>query len=440
MVSETDAQLAAATRRGDVGAFGVLVARYLPAIYDFVARLVDDEEATAAVTRQVFVAAFERLRPSRREDPPRFRLLAFSLAYELATEHLRNSPAGTDVRSPVGVPDEGPSQQGGVFRRVVGLDVTARAVLDLHARQGFSMREIAEVVGADPRRADMLLARVLIELDDGTEDLDHRLFAYASFGAIASPADLAEAVRRDLAAAPASGAPDRSGAPPETTGSTPRRWRAWIAAALFTAGFVGVAIALLTGLGLEGDDDLSASVPPSPALETSPLPSPSEAFTPPDLGPGFNAPFVVDPSPVPTDEPTKLPSPTARATQSSSGANVGPTPSQATETPNTLTVEILEPEDGTIVIAEEISPGDWFGEIRAAARASDPEGQRLEGAWYSDQHDHVLGRTGRPLLRLGLPDGCPGDPLVHVVTVEVTDPDGNTATDSIRVEVRCPAE
>ncbi|MDX1621402.1 MAG: hypothetical protein R3320_10455, partial [Nitriliruptorales bacterium] len=191
----TDAELTVRARHGDLDAFGALVQRWLPSVYDIVARLVPEQEEADGLTVDVFANALAQLRGGGQPLP--FGLILMEAAYEQAGRRLASR-----ARRPV-TDELGSSLEHRVDRRVwhafLTLDFPARFALHLHVRHGFTAEQLAGLVDVPRGRAEAFLAGVVDEFMNPTAPaVADPLVAYAALGNVEVPAGLSAMLWRDL--------------------------------------------------------------------------------------------------------------------------------------------------------------------------------------------------------------------------------------------------
>src|SRR5207245_5813346 len=81
-----DLELGLAVHDGDQAALAALYDRHLRGVYDFVARVVRDPAAAEDLTQMTFIRAWEGRH--RLRDPARFRAWLFTIAHNLALNHV----------------------------------------------------------------------------------------------------------------------------------------------------------------------------------------------------------------------------------------------------------------------------------------------------------------------------------------------------------------
>jgi RNA polymerase sigma factor (sigma-70 family) len=175
----SDAELIAASRRGERAAFGQLIARYQEAVCAVSFSTTGDWSLSEDVTQDTFIAAWHRLAQLR--EAARLRSWLCGIARNLARKARRRT-AREDV-----VDDELPANGGSPFEdiaraesdRVVrdALDripAAYREVLVLYYRENQSVREVASTLGISEAAALQRLARGRRFLADGVTDLVER--------------------------------------------------------------------------------------------------------------------------------------------------------------------------------------------------------------------------------------------------------------------------
>jgi RNA polymerase sigma factor (sigma-70 family) len=164
--ADDDASLARTLQGGDpVGAEG-LFRRYGQHIHDFVQRVVHDPATSEDITQTTFVRAIERSGELR--DPRRVRSWLYSIALNLARDHLTKNPDRSQIDIPESVasadadPVEATSRhatESMVRAAVASMEPVQRTVLDLAMRHDLSTREIAATLGETTARASLQLTR-----------------------------------------------------------------------------------------------------------------------------------------------------------------------------------------------------------------------------------------------------------------------------------------
>jgi len=85
--TESDAQLVARTRKGDVEAFNYLVSRWEKRLYNYLLRLVGNREDSLDLCQEAFLKAYQSLRTL--QDAEKFPGWLYRIAHNLAYSHLR---------------------------------------------------------------------------------------------------------------------------------------------------------------------------------------------------------------------------------------------------------------------------------------------------------------------------------------------------------------
>lgn len=153
----SDEQLMLRVTAGDMEALGILFERYKRPLYGFLYRLVHDVACAEDLTLDVFLRVFDR----RRTYKPgcKFSTWLFTIAHNLAADGMRRASRG---ELPVECPDDyaaHPAHPLDVAERaeladtvrlaVMALPEDLRLVILLREFEGFSYREIAEVLGGN---------------------------------------------------------------------------------------------------------------------------------------------------------------------------------------------------------------------------------------------------------------------------------------------------
>jgi RNA polymerase sigma factor (sigma-70 family) len=161
-----DETLARALQAGDPAGAEGLYRRYGPHIHDFVRGVVRDPATAEDITQTTFVRAIERSGELR--DPRRVRSWLYSIALNLARDHLTKSPdrSHVDIPEAVASADADPVEETSrnateamVWAAVASMEPVQRTVLDLAVRHDLSTREIAATLGETTARASLQLTR-----------------------------------------------------------------------------------------------------------------------------------------------------------------------------------------------------------------------------------------------------------------------------------------
>lgn len=162
MDQRTDHELVLAYRRGEDGAFAVLIQRHLSPLYGFLRRLVNDAAVAEDLTQDAFVKAWKNLARFNPSKP--FKPWLFAIARNTAFDYFRKRKAVTfseiendDVPDLAGViaderplPDEILAREDVAARleQALGsLPPHARSVVLLHETEDMTFQDIAETVG-----------------------------------------------------------------------------------------------------------------------------------------------------------------------------------------------------------------------------------------------------------------------------------------------------
>lgn len=150
--SLTDRQLLQGTTRRDEGAFNELYHRYSTPIYNYLLRLIHEQNVAEELLQEVFVAVWEGA--GRFRGHAKVSTWLFRIAHHRAVDWLRKqrpNPVGEIERLPA---DDCPEEEAfGTWRAdqlqaaLALLSPDHRAVLELVFFQGLPYREVAQVVG-----------------------------------------------------------------------------------------------------------------------------------------------------------------------------------------------------------------------------------------------------------------------------------------------------
>src|SRR3979411_1115602 len=162
----SDIELARALREGDEAALAAIYDRYMPGIYDFLARFLRDRSAAEDLAQMTFIRAWEK-RDSLR-DPARVKSWLYTIAHNLATNHVtRNRPRQPiyeelDLTSAAPGPEDQTAAKAVaelVWAAAASLEPRQYAVLDLTVRRELATGEIAQVLGIPAGHAAVLVSR-----------------------------------------------------------------------------------------------------------------------------------------------------------------------------------------------------------------------------------------------------------------------------------------
>src|SRR5438270_4427669 len=165
-MSRPDTELGAALREGSEAALGALYDRHLPGIYDFLSRFLRDGSTAEDVAQLTFVRAWEA-RESL-QDPARVRGWLFTIAHNLATNHVTRSrrTEPIDEQSALAAMAPGPEDQVTaremaelVWAAAASLEPRQYAVLDLYVRRDLPTGEIAQALDVPAAHAAVIVNR-----------------------------------------------------------------------------------------------------------------------------------------------------------------------------------------------------------------------------------------------------------------------------------------
>ena len=163
MTEQDDEELAVRARSGDDAAFAELLRRYLSPIGTFLYQLVRDREVTDDLVQETFVKAWRNLH--RFDSGKRFRTWLYAIARNTAFDHFRKRKELPFASVRGDGEDDGPLDEIADERilpsealeredaakeleeKLAVLQPGYRAILLLHFREDFSLREIAEIQG-----------------------------------------------------------------------------------------------------------------------------------------------------------------------------------------------------------------------------------------------------------------------------------------------------
>jgi RNA polymerase sigma-70 factor (ECF subfamily) len=150
-----DADLIRQARRGDVGAFNLLVSRWEKRVYNYLLRITANREDALDLTQDVFLKAYQNLR--KLDDPGRFAPWLYRIAHNEAYSMFRKRRPETDVDEiePESTANEITVAGTAVFPIELTLAVAAaldrlspdqREAVVLKIYQGFKFEEMAEIL------------------------------------------------------------------------------------------------------------------------------------------------------------------------------------------------------------------------------------------------------------------------------------------------------
>src|SRR3982074_14913 len=162
----SDMELARALREGDEAALAAIYDRYMPGIYDFLARFLRDRSAAEDLAQMTFIRAWEK-RDSLR-DPARVKSWLYTIAHNLATNHVtrnrRTQPIDEEFDLASAAP--GPEDQTAakavaelVWAAAASLEPRQYGARALTVRRELATGEIAQVLGIPAGHAAVLVNR-----------------------------------------------------------------------------------------------------------------------------------------------------------------------------------------------------------------------------------------------------------------------------------------
>jgi len=168
-------------RRNDGEAFAMLVDHYMPRIYAHLYRMLGNREDAEDVAQETFVRAYAHL---DRYDPARpFRNWIYTIASNLARNHLRKrSAAGQGVPleearvttgTTPGKEATATEQQDRINAALDRLAPNAAVLVQPHYREGFTIREAADILGMTENAAKVALHRARKQLRQLLVEDDH---------------------------------------------------------------------------------------------------------------------------------------------------------------------------------------------------------------------------------------------------------------------------
>src|SRR3954462_3557425 len=172
----SDERLVALTRRGNLGAFEALVARYQSRLLAFCRHMLSTREDAEDVLQEVFAAAYNAMTADER--PINVRPWLYRIARNRSLNHLRRAQAiGVDSMD-VHVAEHGATTAEKVHRReefrllvadVQTLPETQRTALLLREIDALSYEQIAEAMDTTVPSVKSLLVRARVSLAEASE-------------------------------------------------------------------------------------------------------------------------------------------------------------------------------------------------------------------------------------------------------------------------------
>jgi RNA polymerase sigma-70 factor, ECF subfamily len=148
-----DELIALRCRLGEPGAFADLVRELESPLLYYTTKILRDENAALDVLQHVWITAFRKLR--RLEDPAAMRAWLYRIAHGLAIDRLRQDRSQkrterdrAEASPPAGAaPSFNREDAAALHHALDELDVNQREALVLHFLEGWSVGEIAAVLG-----------------------------------------------------------------------------------------------------------------------------------------------------------------------------------------------------------------------------------------------------------------------------------------------------
>lgn len=174
-----DIALVERAREGDSGAFRALYEAHAERVFRVAYRMAGEEDLARDLTQETFIRAFDRLEQFRGECAFSSWLhrICVSVSLNGLESHRRRRTRETDletVAEPSAEPEIGlePQERLRLRRAVDELPGPQRAVVVLHDLEGFTHREIAEILGVAEGTSKARLARARTRLRETLADLD----------------------------------------------------------------------------------------------------------------------------------------------------------------------------------------------------------------------------------------------------------------------------
>jgi len=164
--ADSDDALMEQIKAGDQAAFNRLLARHLSTIHRYVVRLTHSHADADELAQETFLRVWSKA-GTYRPGTVRFTTWLHRIAHNLCMDQLRRTQP-----EPLEDPDEHPSEQSGperlaearetavrLERALAALPAAQRAALLLTEVQGFSNKQVADIMNLGVRAAESLLAR-----------------------------------------------------------------------------------------------------------------------------------------------------------------------------------------------------------------------------------------------------------------------------------------
>jgi RNA polymerase sigma-70 factor (ECF subfamily) len=149
----SDAILVLRLQRRDESAFQELVNRWEPRLYYYLRRIIEDENAVWDILQESWLAVFEGIR--KLKDPLRFPTWMYQISHNKAVSYLRKENRYTQMTNEQMVKYNEKNtaisvvkEQAELVHELLGkLKLAHREVLMLYFLEGFSLREMAQIIG-----------------------------------------------------------------------------------------------------------------------------------------------------------------------------------------------------------------------------------------------------------------------------------------------------
>jgi RNA polymerase sigma-70 factor, ECF subfamily len=179
-MQQTDEQLVTSFLSGEEKALEILVDKYLKSLYNFVYQMVRDKEVAEDITQDVFVKMWKKM--SAFDSRWKFRTWLYTIAKNTAYDFLKKKKAipfvafekedGANILEFIEDKDALYSEN---FLKVMddkkdaqdflnNVSPQIKTLLILHHNQGFSLVEIAQIMGHSPNTIKSKYHRAILEL------------------------------------------------------------------------------------------------------------------------------------------------------------------------------------------------------------------------------------------------------------------------------------
>lgn len=184
MAEKTEAELIKLYLNGDESTLDELIKRHLNLVYNFIYRLTGDELASTDLTQDTFIKVWRNL--AKFQTDKNFKTWLMTIARRTSIDWLRQrrplvfsklnleskagDPAadfGAELPDPKPWPEEIFAQgelKDRLEKSLAGLSLADRSLLLLHLTDGFSLAEIAEILGQSPNTVKSQYRRARLKL------------------------------------------------------------------------------------------------------------------------------------------------------------------------------------------------------------------------------------------------------------------------------------